>query len=574
MEANGWIIIGTKLEAKQLEKDLNNQKRKLEQYEKEAEKLATTKVKLEEDLSSYREELALIQETTDEFLKQAQTKEEVDNLLKLEQEEINNLNQKYSAQFEQLDNINLKIQENAKNQALVASEIEKTTNKLKKLKGFNDIKNSIDGIGKSMKQTIKQVGRWALAVFGIRSAYMAVRNAMNVIAQNDKQLAADIQYMKNILAYTLEPVVRSIVNSLKQILYYVGYITQEWFGKNIFTDANEKLKKANKNAQKLSKTLAGFDEMNVVGSNASNDTPNASFDLSGKIDDTDMENTWIGWIAKNGDKVAAAIGTITGALIVMRVFGINPILALGIAAAITGIIWLIEDIIDMIEDPSWDKFGDIMADLTLILLGVAAALIFLNASNPLGWIVLAMALVAALAALIIKNWNKIKETFQKVKDWIKSKFIDPIKGWFNGLPKWAQTLVKGIANIFITALNGIITGINGFLLPFSLIIAGLGAILGKKWKWNFLQIPRIPYLAKGGIVNLPSRGVPVGGAMAGERGAEGVIPLTDSQQMALLGEAIGKYITINATVVNSMNGRVLSREIQKIQNQSDFAMNR
>ena len=43
--------------------------------------------------------------------------------------------------------------------------------------------------------------------------------------------------------------------------------------------------------------------------------------------------------------------------------------------------------------------------------------------------------------------------------------------------------------------------------------------------------------------------------------------------MALLGEAIGKYITVNATIVNSMNGRVLNRELQKIQNQSSFATN-
>ena len=84
----------------------------------------------------------------------------------------------------------------------------------------------------------------------------------------------------------------------------------------------------------------------------------------------------------------------------------------------------------------------------------------------------------------------------------------------------------------------------------------------------------LPWLATGGIVNMPSRGVPVGGAMAGERGAEGVIPLTNSQQMELLGEAIGKYITVNASITNTMNGRVISREIQRIQNESDFAFNR
>ena len=69
---------------------------------------------------------------------------------------------------------------------------------------------------------------------------------------------------------------------------------------------------------------------------------------------------------------------------------------------------------------------------------------------------------------------------------------------------------------------------------------------------------------------MPGRGVAIGG----ESGKEGVIPLTDSQQMALLGEAIGKYITVNANIVNTMNGRVISRELKTINNESDFAFNR
>lgn len=61
--------------------------------------------------------------------------------------------------------------------------------------------------------------------------------------------------------------------------------------------------------------------------------------------------------------------------------------------------------------------------------------------------------------------------------------------------------------------------------------------------------------------------------MIGERGAEGVIPLTDSQAMATLGEAIGRYVTINANITNKMNGRVISREIQQIMANQDFAYN-
>ena len=43
--------------------------------------------------------------------------------------------------------------------------------------------------------------------------------------------------------------------------------------------------------------------------------------------------------------------------------------------------------------------------------------------------------------------------------------------------------------------------------------------------------------------------------------------------MQILGENIGKYITINANITNSMNGRVISRILQQIQNDRDFAFN-
>ena len=72
---------------------------------------------------------------------------------------------------------------------------------------------------------------------------------------------------------------------------------------------------------------------------------------------------------------------------------------------------------------------------------------------------------------------------------------------------------------------------------------------------------------------MPGKGIPVGSAMAGERGAEGVIPLTDTQAMETLGEAIGRYITINANIVNRMDSRVISRQLEQIKQDEDFAYN-
>ena len=90
-----------------------------------------------------------------------------------------------------------------------------------------------------------------------------------------------------------------------------------------------------------------------------------------------------------------------------------------------------------------------------------------------------------------------------------------------------------------------------------------------------VSIRKVFGLAKGGIINLPGPGVPLSnGVVGGERAPEGVIPYTDNQVMDVLGEAIGRHVTINATIVNSMNGRVISRELQKVNNEETFGANR
>ena len=130
--------------------------------------------------------------------------------------------------------------------------------------------------------------------------------------------------------------------------------------------------------------------------------------------------------------------------------------------------------------------------------------------------------------------------------------------YFKAVVNGVLKAIESILNFPIKSINKLINVINK--VP--------GIDLGT------LPTFSLPRLAVGGIVNMPSRGVPIGGAIAGESGAEGVIPLTDTQAMETLGATIGKYITINANITNTMNGRVISRELQKINTNNDFAMNR
>lgn len=133
----------------------------------------------------------------------------------------------------------------------------------------------------------------------------------------------------------------------------------------------------------------------------------------------------------------------------------------------------------------------------------------------------------------------------------------------NNLKDWANGVWTSIKKIFSKTITGNFSVSGG-------ISSGGGGGGGGSFATGGLVVPR---LATGGIINNPGRGVPLGRAIGGEAGSEGVIPLTDSQAMETLGQAIGRYITLNLTNVNQMNGRVLSREIKKVMANDEFALN-
>lgn len=468
---------------------------------------------------------------------------------------------------------------------------------------LSGIEKNIEKVGNSVSKTVSKVGRWAMAVFGVRSAYMAIRNAMNVISANDEQLKADIEYMKTALAYTLEPIVRRVVELAKQLMFYVGYIVKAWTGKDIFANANKGLESANKKAKELKKTTASFDEMNIISDNSSSGGSVApSFDLTAPEDFP--VPTWLQWIADNKEIILATLGGIAGGLIAIKL-GVSGIMGLGIGVLIAGVILLIQDIIDMINDPSWENFVTILSDIAVVIGGIMLVM-----GN---WWGLLVVIVGLLVKLVAENWEKIKVILGEVGNWIYQKVIKPVSDFFtnlwngivNGVKnaiKWVKDSFKSVVDFFSGIINKIVglfknigTKVgdaigNAFKLVVNGVLGALEKILNAPIKTinklidvinkipgiNLKTLPtfNLPKLAVGGIVNNPGKGVPIGGALTGEVSKEGVIPLTNSQAMEELGRTIGQYITINANITNTMNGRVISRELQKVNANSDFAMNR
>lgn len=379
------------------------------------------------------------------------------------------------AELEQQDGFDEQSNEAVK----LRAKIEECTNKLVKLRqeqskldnnGYDNIKNRLKDMGKEMDRNAKKVAKWALAIFGVREAYSFVRNAISTIAQDDPQLKADIDYIRSALAYTIEPLVRGIVDFVKQLLTYIGYIIKVWTGKNIFENANKSLKSANKQAEKMQKTLAGFDEMNVLSDSTSSGGGDASsspsFDLS-NIDNIEVPG-WIKWIAQNKEIVIGAligIGAAIGLIKLEKLIGglsrLKSILTplgkwiaknsktiAGVVLIADGIVLVVRGIINYFKDPSWNNF------LT-ILLGVAAAAggVLLIFGGIPALITAIIGLVVAIGAVIVKNWDAITKVVGNIAGWINEHLIKPVINFFTGLFDWllnsASNLWSNIKGIFI-----------------------------------------------------------------------------------------------------------------------------
>lgn len=151
-------------------------------------------------------------------------------------------------------------------------------------------------------------------------------------------------------------------------------------------------------------------------------------------------------------------------------------------------------------------------------------------------------------------------------------FINSLGPAINNFVNNAIVAVTKLVNFVVSAVeylvNRVVDGING--------LAGvLNNLPGINIRTKgYVSIPRFrPRLASGGIVDMPGKGVDIGGAIAGEAGREGVLPLTNPQAMEELGREIGKWINVNNVLNNYMDGRLIQRSMNKRNQELAFATN-
>lgn len=673
MDADGWITIGTKLDTKDLEKQIRILERNLQKYDKETGKLLKQKVTIEADLTEIEKAKEALKASTDLDLEFAFSDERKQQVLKDYELQMKLFNEGVKQSNQELQETNQKIEQNNARIEKTKENILEIRQQIEQINQNSNIKDSVDNIGSSIQNVTKKVVRWGLAVFGVRSAYSFVRQAMSTLSQYDKQLATDIQYIRFALATTLERVIKPMVEWIFKILQYVNYLTMAWFNLNLFEKATvSSFQQSNKEAKKLQKTLASFDEMNVLNDNSSNDDGGIlgpSSDLSKMQDFKPPE--WLVWIKDNGELIkniiigiGVALAGIKFAKLLTWASGLSGLLgglatigviAIGVELLYTALTGreLISDIMEIkkglndlnkirkeqnnqaktaqkntkdliktyndlaettgVTEEQTEKYvntllNNIETDKNLIKsmeeqksgLGVLTGENKKITKTQQEYVKTINIELEELKKLynsgklneqqtrkytellekqIYTTLNSSKELDKNSKEYQNNaKRVSELKGELESITGKDYKIQSRFLEPDISPIQRVINDLlKGISIPFDFVVGAVGSSGGGhtsgSGRHGAKGLVYYPKLASGGIINMPGRGVPYRGATIGERGAEAVVPLTDSQQMALLGETIGRYITVNATIVNSMNGRILNRELQKIQNQSSFATN-
>ena len=183
------------------------------------------------------------------------------------------------------------------------------------LGGTSKLNGQIGKMGSGFKQGLKNVLRYAAALFSLRSIYSVLSNSANswLSSQNEgaQQLSANIEYMKYAMGSVFAPVIQTVVNLVYSLMKALQSVVYAISGINIFAKATaSSMNKTASSASKVSKSLAGVhNEINNVQSN--DDSSGGSGTVAPDMDLSTVDPT-VGILEsiKNGDWTT--VGSLVG----------------------------------------------------------------------------------------------------------------------------------------------------------------------------------------------------------------------------------------------------------------------
>ncbi len=281
----------------------------------------------------------------------------------------------------------------------IKKDVQETVNPLKqvsnKLKGITPNTNNIK---KSFEKGIHSAKRFTLSLFGIHSIYRLVSRASSAYLSQDQETTQKIQSAWIGLGSILAPLLERIANLVIKIVSYINVFWKALFGVDFLARAMSKsMSKANTSAKALHKTmrsLAGFDEINILSQNGAGGVgtiPTMDTSWTDAFKDVDLDPKVVKWLEKigkllkeNKKLVLIIIGVISAGIVALKIATVltqtkgifkwlTLIKALGIGVALAGVGITIYGILNYIKNPSWQNFGTSLAGIGTAILGIGIA---------------------------------------------------------------------------------------------------------------------------------------------------------------------------------------------------------
>lgn len=475
METDGSIVIGTELSTNKFDKQASELDNKIK---KEEQKKIIIEAKMQLQEQDLEEAIRKTDELAEAYqnLKSLKEKKAAGNMTPGDFEAMQSLQNQYGT-LEKIDGLfqksrskqdalQLKVQETKNKYESINNEIDKYKQKLaginiqKQKAEVDQLKGSIDKVGSSFSGAVKKAGKLALAIFGIRGAYMLLKRASSELSGYDEQYATNLEYIRYVLTQAIAPVLKYIVNLAMQLLSWINAILQAWFGINLFANGSvesfQKMKKGasgvGKAVKEIKKQLLGFDEVNMLTDQSDTGTSAGAggvgampeIDLSawqGKIPD------WLQWIIDHKNEILAVLAGIATGLTLIK-FGMSVIKALGFGILITGIVLALQGLMQFIKDPSWENFGKIIQGIGIAIIGLGV-IIGLAAG---GWVVAIVGAVVLIVGTIAKHWEKIRDLLDKAHDFITG-LGDKIQEFLGSKMDWVAKHFGVIGVAILTAIR-------------------------------------------------------------------------------------------------------------------------
>lgn len=471
---DGSIVIGTELSTNKFDKQIADLDKKID---KEEDK----KIIIETKLTNQEQELERARQKADELadayqkIKAVQEKVSQHKASPAEFETMQNLQAQYGSlekidgafqkAISKQDELQLKVQETKNKYEAINNEISQYKQKIesiniqKQKSEVDQLKGSIDKVGNSFSGAVKKAGKLALAIFGIRSAYMMLRRASSELATYDEQYAVNLEYIRFVLTQAIAPVLKYIVNLAMQLLGWINAILQAWFGVNLFANGSveqfQKMKKGASGVEKavkqIKKQLMGFDEVNMLTDQSDTGTSAGAGGVGMTMPDFDLSAmqgeppAWLKWIIDNKDLILAILAGIATGLTLIKL-GMSGIKALGFGLVVTGIILALQGLLGFIKDPSWSNFGQIIQGIGIAIIGLG---VIIGAAAG-GWVVAIVGAIVLIVGTIVKHWETIQRWLDTVKATL-DKWGEKITEFFVKKLEWIQKYF-GLFGLWITTI--------------------------------------------------------------------------------------------------------------------------